>query len=351
MNPKLHLALSRPGFAPVLVEELRDRYALKGEALNAAAVALPETAKLPPLDQTIFVRQYLPRATQVRTADQAKAVEQIVKRLEVTAQRANRQKGRWSLHAFALDDDPCTQHAARLEKAVLAAVKARIPRLAKRYVAPAELSEAAAAKLDDFLVQLYVPALDELWLSVANAGTEVSPWIAGNRRMRDRVGAPSRSARKLEEALVVLGREPRPGETVVDLGAAPGGWSFSMARYGAHVTAVDHAELALPEKRLKGEVTHLKENGLKYLPPKPVDWMCCDMVVGSRETLKVLARWLDEGAMRNFVVNVKLPQAEPWPAIKEALELLAGKAWSVMKAKHLYHDRREITLMGSRAGD
>lgn len=51
--------------------------------------------------------------------------------------------------------------------------------------------------------------------------------LGGQRRMADDTQAPSRSYLKVEEAYIVLGREPQPDETVVDLGAAPGGWSYS----------------------------------------------------------------------------------------------------------------------------
>ena len=48
-------------------------------------------------------------------------------------------------------------------------------------------------------------------------------WLGGQRRMADDPLAPSRSYLKVEEAYGVLGREPQPGETICDLGAAPGG--------------------------------------------------------------------------------------------------------------------------------
>ena len=68
-------------------------------------------------------------------------------------------------------------------------------------------------------------------------------WSGGQRRMADDDAAPSRSYLKVEEAYIVLGREPQPDETVVDLGAAPGGWSYSAAKRGARVIAVDNGPL------------------------------------------------------------------------------------------------------------
>ena len=65
----------------------------------------------------------------------------------------------------------------------------------------------------------------------AFASTEA--FFNGQRRMADDPLAPSRSYLKAEEAYLILGQEPAAGETVADLGAAPGGWSYSAARRGA----------------------------------------------------------------------------------------------------------------------
>ncbi len=167
-------------------------------------------------------------------------------------------------------------------------------------------------------------------------------------------GAPSRSASKLSEALLCLGKTPQLGEKAVDLGAAPGGWSMVLAFHGADVVAVDHGKLEIdPKAKLAGTITHLEDNGLKFLPAKPVDWMTCDMVMKGTQTLSVLKAWLDGHHMKNFVVNVKLPHSDSWEASREALEFCESyrqsKVWKKFFAKHLYHDRHELTLMGTRA--
>ena len=63
-------------------------------------------------------------------------------------------------------------------------------------------------------------------------------WLGGQRRMADDDAAPSRSYLKVEEAYIALGREPAADETVVDLGAAPGGWSYSAAKRGDRKSVV-----------------------------------------------------------------------------------------------------------------
>ena len=71
-----------------------------------------------------------------------------------------------------------------------------------------------------------------------------SPYANGELTfVEHKVGPPSRAYRKVWEALSVLGAQPMPGERCVDLGAAPGGWTWALARLGADVVAVDKAEL------------------------------------------------------------------------------------------------------------
>jgi 23S rRNA (cytidine2498-2'-O)-methyltransferase len=342
-----HIVLARPGFAELLREEFQARWQVDGTCLDRTTVAYPEKTKLPPFRNTVFARQVMPLSGHIDGTDLEAAATAIIKRLDVVSGRANRQTGRWTMHVFALDDDEAVQRSIKLEKLIVAKLKVSLARFFKRHVAADAMAE-SPAQPGDFVVQVYLPNPKDVWLSVANAA-DVSLHIGGNLRMRDRDGAPSRSARKLEEAFVELGRLPQEGDTAVDLGAAPGGWTFALARHGANVTAIDNAELDLPDsKPFQTRVTHLKENGLKYEPPVPVDWLVCDMVILPRETLKVLERWFERNLMQRFVVNLKLPDAHAWPDIAAALELINKQGWSVVRAKHLYHDRREITLMGER---
>lgn len=355
---KMHLILCRPGFAGTLASELQDRWGIAGEVVHKAAVAVPDAVKLPPLGDTVFARQYLPLAMRHTGEDAAGVVDLVMARLAVLSKRDNYKPGRWTMHSFAIDDDPGIARGAKLEQAVLVSMKGKMQAVARRHVAPEVFAE-GAGEAGDMLIQIFVAGPEEAWVSIAPRTAGMAPHVGGIQRMRATPGAPSRSSSKLSEALEVLrviGVEPKVGETAVDLGAAPGGWTLVMMRHGVDVTAVDHAELDLPKDKGGktknfGRVIHVKENGLKFRPGEMVDWLCCDMVMGSRQTLEVLGVWLKEGLMRNFVVNIKLPQAaeNSWPAVKEAFELFEAHrpGWKVMRARHLFHDRNEVTLMGA----
>ncbi|MFV8834218.1 23S rRNA (cytidine(2498)-2'-O)-methyltransferase RlmM [Aquisalimonas sp. APHAB1-3] len=181
-----------------------------------------------------------------------------------------------------------------------------------------------------------------------------SPWPLGIPRLRMPGDAPSRSTLKLEEALLTLlhpaERETllRPGSTAVDLGAAPGGWTWQLVRRGLHVTAVDNGPMdtALLDS---GLVDHRREDGFRYRPRRPVDWLVCDMVERPARILPLMTSWLTEGACRQAVFNLKLPMKQRHATVRDGLEQLrsalqsSGRAMDV-RCKQLYHDREEVTV-------
>lgn len=174
----------------------------------------------------------------------------------------------------------------------------------------------------------------------------------GQRRMADDDLAPSRSYLKVEEAYAVLGREPGEGETVCDLGAAPGGWSYSAAKRGARVVAIDNGPLkggALNHALIE----HRCEDAFKFVPSAamPFDWLFCDMVEEPHHVMgHIIEPWLMNGWCRQFVVNLKFGRVDPIELLSklraEGLPLAAQT--TNFRIRHLYHDREEFTLVGER---
>src|SRR5690606_30525070 len=126
-----------------------------------------------------------------------------------------------------------------------------------------------------------------------------APWPLGVPRLRLHSDAPSRSALKLEEALLTLlddvQRRERlqPGMTAADLGAAPGGWTWALARSGLRVTAIDNGPLR-QHVLDTGLVEHLRADGFRWQPPRPLDWMVCDMVEQPARVARRMGEWMRE---------------------------------------------------------
>ena len=75
--------------------------------------------------------------------------------------------------------------------------------------------------------------------------------------------------RKLEEAWKVFLPKERwleylgGGKKAVDLGAAPGGWTWQLVRQGMMVTAVDNGPMN-PELMASGHVEHVEADGYAW---------------------------------------------------------------------------------------
>lgn len=178
-----------------------------------------------------------------------------------------------------------------------------------------------------------------------------APFPGGIPRLRFPREAPSRSTLKLEEAFHVLlapterERLLKSGGSAVDLGAAPGGWTFQLVQLGIKVIAIDNGRI---DQRLmdSGRVQHLREDGFRYRPQKTVDWLVCDMVEKPDRVAELVARWFREGLCRAAIFNLKLPMKRRFEAWQRARGLLAPllRLGYALRARQLYHDREEITV-------
>lgn len=184
------------------------------------------------------------------------------------------------------------------------------------------------------------------WSDTHNA----SPWPMGIPRLKSSRDAPSRSALKLEEALLQFDAmgHLKPGMVAVDLGAAPGGWTWILTQHHVRVVAVDNG--ALQRSLLdSGLVEHRREDGFRFQPKRRVDWLVCDMVEKPRRIATLVAQWLAQGWCSRVVANLKLPMKKRYEEVALCLELIEQQAADAgvhveLRARQLYHDREEITL-------
>lgn len=176
----------------------------------------------------------------------------------------------------------------------------------------------------------------------------------GILRMKMPYEAPSRSVLKLAEAFeIFLSDEEKAqwlkqGMHAVDLGAAPGGWTWHLVQLGMQVVAVDNG----PLKGVVAEhpsVKHLRQDGFRYRPKHKVDWLVCDMVEQPGRVAALVGDWVASGATDRAIFNLKLPMKKRVEALAEALAdvraVLDKKGLKYrLLTKQLYHDREEVTV-------
>ncbi len=170
--------------------------------------------------------------------------------------------------------------------------------------------------------------------------TKTSPFVNGEPAfVEDREGPPSRAYLKLWEALTRLGRHPVPGERCLDLGAAPGGWSWVLARLGAKVEAVDKAPLdprvtAMPGVTMRPESAF----GIDPAAEAPVDWLFSDVICYPARLLALVRRWIAAGTARHIVCTIKF-QGETDHQVAAEFAAIEGAV-----VFHGAHNKHELTF-------
>jgi len=166
--------------------------------------------------------------------------------------------------------------------------------------------------------------------------------------------APSRSMLKLDEALRTFyprrkqNQILKKGMCAVDLGAAPGGWTWLLTQYGVQVVAIDNGalETTLNESKL---VTHIKTDAYKYSPEFPVDWLVADIADKPSRVFELIELWLENNWARNLIFILKLPMLQRFKFLNEHIinrlkEISQQEPNRRLCMKQLSHDRNEITI-------
>lgn len=332
--------LCRPGFEDMLARELADAGARA--VSSAAGLVIPEpgapAVAMPTSGWTFASAELHPEAE--ITGDSVNALGGAVADWFADALRGEQVTTPWPCVFSALDGVPgLGKRAAAVERAFHEKLSRRVGRVARLALPDQPTGTGPAHGM--FAV---FTAFDSVLVS-RNA------WLGGQRRMADDPAAPSRSYLKVEEAYGVAGGAPEPGQLVCDLGAAPGGWTFSAAKRGARVTAVDNGPLkggALDHPL----VEHLQQDAFVFRPRsgQVYDWLFCDLVEEPHHVLRgVLEPWLAGRWCRRFVVNLKFGRTDANALLRElrasgsVLDRLAPRA----RVRHLHHDRDEFTVTGS----
>ncbi len=341
------LGYCRAGFEPELAAELTQRAAEAGFAGYArtergsgyvvfAGVDGIALSRALPFEQLIFARQKLALLAELRGLDPQDRISPILAALAGPArfgtllvEHPDSDAGK-PLAGLARSFGNALRPALRKAGLLSAQDNPQLPRLHVLFVAGDHACIASSHPRDS------------------------SAWPLGIPRLRVHPDAPSRSALKLEEALLTLLDDDerkallRDNMQAADLGAAPGGWSWVLMRHGMKVTAVDNGPLrqALLDG---GRVEHLRADGFGWQPKHPLDWMVCDMVEQPRRVAARMAQWFREGWCRQAIFNLKLPMKKRWDETLLCLELFRDQAQRplTLRARQLYHDREEITVFAA----
>jgi 23S rRNA (cytidine2498-2'-O)-methyltransferase len=151
--------------------------------------------------------------------------------------------------------------------------------------------------------------------------------------VEDKYGPPSRAYLKLWELFTLANIKPAAGERAIDLGSAPGGWTWVLDRLGCEVISVDKAPLT-PVLSASPRVHHRSESAFG-LKPEPVDWLFSDIICYPGRLLELVHRW--ESFARRMVCTIKFQGPTDHAIVREFLKVPGSRV------RHLYHNKHELT--------
>lgn len=186
---------------------------------------------------------------------------------------------------------------------------------------------------------------EELLLGWGTPEEQLSDWPGGAVRFQREEGQISRAKFKLLEAERTFGLSYSDYRHALDIGAAPGGWTSLLLERGLKVTAIDPAAMHATLERHPALV-HLKMNASDAkLEQGAYDLLVCDMswspMLMCKLVLELRPALITGGTA---IITIKLMHRKPLQTIREVIERLEA-GFRVRRAKQLFHNRDEITLL------
>lgn len=335
--------LCAPGYEDAVRLEL-----LGARSLVPGALVTPRGKLADP----VFARQVLPAALRVEGQGPSRLADAVLASLSDEHTHAVLSR-RAALHVLAPDfvrrgserpaPHPLTSAARELEELLEKKIAGRAD---KRGIAPADGPP-------DALLQVMIGDGWRAWRSLAPLRDDpLRAWparfVAGRAPVAGFEDAPSSAYRKLVEALAWTGARPGPGEVVLDLGAAPGGWAYVLLELGAEVHAYDRAALSDRVAR-HPNLEHFKKDAFEHAPLAEAEWIVCDVIDEPARLLAVAREALQSERLRGLVLTVKLKRPVKKRAIADARRVLArARGRFDGRIKQLVHNKNEVTLLARR---
>jgi len=349
----LRVFLATPTFESALIAELGSNADARAVPQAPGLVIAHEPAADAPALDCVFARQQLPAARAIGAASVAGLADACYGAVEEAIDRA---AGPFTVHAVVPTGADPRLHGrcALVAQQTLMLLRQR-RRRAVRHFQPAEDAAQAFGQMAA-LIQILLLDREHGFVSVAppralpSGGWDLAPWPAGLAPVAEDRRPPSRAYRKLEEAFLWMGTEPTPGQLCVDLGGAPGGWTYVALKRGARVVTVDRAPVEPPVLGHPA-LTMIEGNAFTYVPPRAVDWLLSDIVCEPARSLSLIKDWLARGLCKNLVVTVKFKGRDGYGVLHDVKEVLAQAGLPRFRVKHLHHNKNEVTVLASTRED
>lgn len=174
--------------------------------------------------------------------------------------------------------------------------------------------------------------------SLYAAAKTTSPFAHGMVCFKESMIPPSRAYLKLWEAFTLLGTYPLAGQKCLEIGAAPGSWTWVLQQLGAEVIAVDRAHLSPHIAELHG-VHFMKKDAFSIKPSDfpSVQWVFSDVICYPQKLFEWVSSWLEQRPDVNFICTLKFQEGACYDIAREFEKIPGSRLF------HLYHNKHELT--------
>lgn len=149
---------------------------------------------------------------------------------------------------------------------------------------------------------------------------------------------PNRAYLKLWELFSVHGIFPNKADSVIEIGASPGGWTWVLSQLSKHVYAIDKAPLAAPMNQTSN-ITFQAQDAFKLNPKdyETCSWFFSDLICTPEKLYDTIGYWLEKSTIRNFVCTVKFKGDCDYDVLKKFTDIENSQLI------HLYQNKNEVT--------
>lgn len=325
--PDFRFSYSRPGFLTFkLPEELR----------------LPEDFKL----RSVFARSHAFSIGRVQEETENARVQkfwQLVAEQELTQKFAR-------IHVWERDtqtpghdgfEPGISEESRRIHRLLIDSVPEGVE------LHPTALALTRPARRGQTVLDCCIVEPDTWWVGTHRTRTFSSCRPGGLLTLTLPEDAVSRAWLKMEEGLRWSQLPIKEGETVAELGSAPGGASQALLSHGYKVLGIDPA--AMDERILANRnFTHVRARS-SQVPRrlyKKVRWLTADMNVAPNYTLDAVEEIIqrDDTKIRGLLLTLKLADWDLADQIDDYLARIRAWGFSTVRARQLQFNRQEICV-------
>ncbi len=202
---------------------------------------------------------------------------------------------------------------------------------------------------NQFQIYLFETTPELFWLGINTKAHTSFPRSYPNITLPE--AAPSKAYLKMEEMLLLTMFPIKEGESVLELGCAPGGMSYSLVQRKINVYGVDSADIS---PNLKSPLFTYKKCSFQHLEiselPKNFSWIVIDLNLDPFFVFKHIRPIIlnNETKVKGIFINIKLVETKIITQKVKLQNAFKEMGFKVTIMKHLHSNQKEFFIFASK---